>query len=879
MPAANRERFAGETSEVLARMIEAERPASPLARIRWDIAVLLRGVLAVAGMHVDRMRRDGRQGQPRPLPAVGFASDLRCVLRGLRTAPWYTLTIVGVVAVPFTMAATTFAIVDGVLFRPLPYPAANELVALSPNFDEPFRAAETTVQAASQVDLHHWRTTVPEIPMTAYRAQPWGGLGPDVNDNTAGVALVESNFFDVIGVQPLVGGFTATDFTTEARMRPVIATHDVWQGRFNGESIVGREIVFDRASGSGVRIVGIMPKGFTFPSARTDVAFIAPASRANPRARSFTEIVARLPTGFSREELESRLRMAAAAAAREFPAQGARPPGWSDAAWRRQGPYDVVETLPLSDTLSRRYGSFFKAVFGAVALLVLMAAVNISSLMSARALDRRPEMNVRRSLGAGSSTIARLWILESLILVLAGGLLAALATPSFLQLMQRLLPESVVLLKPAVLDWRVAVSVTATLLLLAVVTAIAPVRGSTTSTSARGTTSRVRTRGRFLIVSAQVGVAVVLTVLGSMLVGSLLLVYGERPRLNADDVVAVDIMFGGPGATMSVSPERSAREQAIRAELLRLPGVTAAGSSAAQVLRGGGAMTWFVAPTGRSHPRNIDTWAISEGFFAVVQPEVVAGRLPTDDELRSAAPFVVVSESVARRYWPADSAIGQPLTDSETKAVFTVIGVVRDVRWTALDVDSPVIYAPYETAGRAPWITMFLRTNGQTGRIIADTLRAIERTDSRARPMRTGTLDELFRESVSLRRFQSWLFGSFAAAALVIVGGGILGLLAMTTARRTKEVGIRCALGATPRRVVRLMLREQMAAVLAGLGVGALGAALAVRPLKTYLYRITAADPAVWSLAIGLVVLTAALGTLVPAWRASRVDPAVALRE
>lgn len=885
LPRTHRERFGDDMRAVLIRMIEEERPRGRFARLRWDLGVLARGCVAVAGMRLDHARERRSRAPAQRRGSSGLLADIRFVSRSLGATPWYTLTVIGVVAVPVTMAATTFAIVDGVLFRPLPYPDAAALVALKPNFNGPARVADpAAVQSASDVDLVHWRAALPEVPITAYRAQPWGGLGSGINDSAAGVALVEPNFFDVIGVKPLAGGFEDKDFAAVAKLRPVIATWDVWQGRFGGDPILGREIVADRASGSGIRIVGIMPKGFTFPSSLAEVSFVSPyvstpAARQDPQRRGFSEIIARVPNGVSRTDIEQRLQRAAVAVAAEFPVNRPRPAGWSDVTWRRQGPYDVVDTSLLSETLGRKYAPFFRAVFGAVALLVLLAAINISSLMAARALDRRPEMDVRRSLGAPGAAIARLWGVEAFGLVMAGGLVAAAATPAFLDIMTRLLPDTVVLLKPAAIDWRVGAFMAMTLLVLAMSIAIAPIRRSLTFAAARRVTSRVRTPGRFLIISGQVGVAMVLTVLGSMLVGSLLLVYAERPNLHTHEVVTVDVMFGGPGATMDVSPERAARELAIRTDLSKIPGVLAAGSSAAQVLKGGGAMTWFTAPSGRSHPKNVDTWAVSEGFFAVVSPQLIEGRVLTDDELRSAAPLVVVSETVARQYWPDGRAVGQTLTDSGSKATFTVVGVVGDIRWTALDVVSPVIYAPYGTTSRAPWITMFLRTDGNTGRVTADALAAIARVDPLARPTRTGTLDEIFRESVSLRRFQSWLFGSFAAASLVIVGGGILGLLAMTTARRTKEVGIRCALGATPRGVLGLVLREQCVPVLAGLLGGTAVAALAVRPLESYLYRVTPADPTIWISAVALVLTTAALGAWLPALRASRMDPLTALRQ
>jgi hypothetical protein len=394
----------------------------------------------------------------------------------------------------------------------------------------------------------------------------------------------------------------------------------------------------------------------------------------------------------------------------------------------------------------------------------------------------------------------------------------------------------------------------------------------------RTVSERVRTPGRLAIIGAQVALAFVLTVLGSSLVGSLLAVYANDRPIRTDGVVAVKIHFQGPGATMDVSDARTARERAIRERLMQVAGVSAVGSTAAQVLVGGGAMSWFVPPPGTTHPANIDTWPVTEGFYDVLEPAVVTGRLPTNDELRSGAPLIVVSERAAHAYWPAASALGQALTDHQTKEPFTVVGVVKDVRWSSWDTESPVVYAPYSRVSRAPWVTIFLRTDANSGRVIADALRAIDERDPMTSVPTAATLDELYRDTVSLRRFQSWLFGGFAAAALVVVGVGILGLLAMSAARRTKEVGIRCALGATPRMVTTLMVREQLAAVTAGLVVGGVVAGWAVGFVESYLYQLTTTDPRIWGTAVVLIVAMASVGTLIPAVRASRVDPLKALR-
>jgi putative ABC transport system permease protein len=299
----------------------------------------------------------------------------------------------------------------------------------------------------------------------------------------------------------------------------------------------------------------------------------------------------------------------------------------------------------------------------------------------------------------------------------------------------------------------------------------------------------------------------------------------------------------------------------------------------AQFLEGSAWSPWLEMPRGMSRvlPGN-DVWGVTEGFYRLLDFAPTQGRLPTDDELRVGAPLLVVSERIARAYWPGTSSIGQTLAGGFSKELFTVVGVVRDVPWFGWDLESPVIYGPYSRLARSGRQTFLVRTDRAANHVIDDALRAMVAADPMIRPTRALPLLDLFRETVSLRRFQSWLFGGFAMAALVVVGVGILGLLAMATARRTKEIGIRCALGATPHRVTRLLVQEQLWAVLAGLAVGGLMSAWAVGLVQTHVYRLSVGDPRIWGAAVALVLLTAGLGAFLPARRASHVDPLQALR-
>lgn len=872
-----------------------ERPRGLIPRLIWALALLAGALWAAIGAHRDARRMAAGSGRG----GSRMGSDITFTLRALRHAPWYSATVIGVIGVTLALATTVFAVVDGVLFRPLPYPDAGRLVTIEPGFKTVPPPASANGQAstysASAIDLANWRLAVPDVNITGFRAQPWSGIGAGVNDDIAGVGSVQENFFDVFGVRPLIGGFTHDDFLQDSKVRPVLLMYDTWHGRFAGASdVLGRVISFDPENGFGLRVSGVMPKGFSFPSARWTVSFlmpfyIDPKAARDPQHRFVSEVVARLPDGITPAVLAGRLALGLETTAAQYPL-GPRPDGWSENGWRRQGPYDTVNVAPLGRSLGRQSRAMFLAVFAAVALLVLIAAANVSSLMTSRVLERRRELDMRRALGAGPGAIARLWSLEALLLILAGGVLGAIAATPALTLILALLPEEIVLLKPARLDWRVAGFVSIVMATLAVLVSAAPIYRSLRAPAGAakaGGSDRVRTRGRFVAVSGQVAAAFVLTVVGACLVGSLLAVYGTARPIHADGLVVVEGMLRGPGGDMGLSKARVARGQAVVDRLRRVPAVSDVTLISAQLLRGGGWQAPFRPPAGKPRVPDADWWAVSAGFYDIIGLKPIEGRIHTDAELRSNAPLIVVSERIARWYWPDASPIGQTLTadglvtlgdGGGVPKTFTVIGVVPEVPWFAWDRQSPMYYGPYEGLAASPFLTFLIRTNGRTGPVIAESLRAVVEADPKVRLNKAATLTTMFRDSVSLRRFQSWLFGGFAAAALAVVGVGILGLLAMSTARRTKEIGIRCALGATPRGVARLLVGEQLISVAAGLIVGGAVAAWAVGLVKSYVFKLSVADPRIWGAAIALIVATAAIGALVPALRASRIDPVKALR-
>jgi putative ABC transport system permease protein len=823
-----------------------------------------------------------------------MVNDLRQTLRVLRRAPWYSATIVGVIALGMALATTVFAVVDGVLFKPIALPDADRLFTVRPGFKGLAPRADYDLVAVSRKDIDDWSAVAADAAFTGFSAQPFVGYGAGVNDDTAGVVRVQPNVFDVLGTRPLMGGFDATDFDRDVRVRSVIVTYDVWQGRFHGDpDILGRTVENDPVGHFGYRIVGVMPRGFVFPSESTDVKFIMPfvvaaEAATDPRRRGFGEVIVRAPAALGAEALRGRIETGMRATAAAFPALGPKPEGWSDNGWRRQGPFDRAEVSPLAVTLGSRSRPLFSAVFLAVVVLIAIGALNVSGLMAARTLDRARELGVRRALGASNVSVARLIFVECLTLIGAGSVVGLAIAWPLLRLTLSLLPEEIVLLKSAVIDWRVSAFVAAGSVLLAIPTALWPIRraiGLRVATdghaSAGRASERTRSVGRFLVVASQVAGGFVLTLGGALLVGSLLAVYANDMPIRTDDVILVEVQMQGPsGGGMARSPERNARINPLLDRVRQVPGVGAVAITSAQILKGGSWNSLFTPPEGaRKVPgSDIDVQGVTSDYYRVVQPQLVAGRFPTDDELERDAPVLVVSQSLAHAYWPTGPAVGRPLLEERNPVPYTVVGVVKDVRWYSWDIETASIYGPFALLARAPTLTYLIRPQGEAGPAMTETLRALQEPNLLVRARRATMLDDLFVESVRPRRFQAWLFGSFAAAGLGIVAVGILGLLAMATARRVKEVGIRYALGATPIGIVRMLLREQLTPVLAGLIAGGVIAGWAVTLVEKYLYKVTTDDPRIWATAAALILAAAAIGALVPAVRASRTDPVQALR-
>jgi putative ABC transport system permease protein len=823
-------------------------------------------------------------GFPRLWPSLG---ECRQAGRSLSRSPWFTGATIGVVALGIAFAATVFAVVDGVLFRPLPYPEPDRLFSVIEKAWPGNGLPETA--SPSPVQLDAWRDALPDVQVAAYVGLRIPNFilrsGPRAEELVR--VMVGPGFWDTLGVAPMFGQFAPEDFTPQGRVHAAVISWDFWQRWFGGDpGAIGQSIVDD--NGSGVRVVGVLPRRFTAPwGFRADI--VTPlVSKPDSRDRG-TPVLVRLLTGMSEQQVASRLSAINAALAPDWPVSSSPNPSLR----HRSMPVGDVAMTPLRTVLTGESRTTSWLVLGMALSLVVLGCLNIAGLAAARVRDRWRDLMLRRALGGAALDLFRLLALEHTIVVMAGTVAGVVLASPLLQITVRLMPEQMRWLMAPAVDWRVVAF--AAVVAAGAVFAITGFAGRDLRkdlpriTLADGrTTSRQGRWSGWTIVSAQVAVATVLVVGGSLVAGSLMRVWQEEPGLALADT-----------GRIRVTPPRGATATEIEqllGDLRRVPGVVAAGGAASSILNGVSFLGSDFDPPSHipaSPPGvapgsigvRLQSMRVTDGYLATTGLTLIDGRLPTAEEFATGAPVLVVSESVARGYWPDQQPIGQTLISNEFMRApgrpFTVVGVVEDARYIALDRDAHgAIYYP-NAAGGTPWLgTVLVRldTNGTTS--LGDVGAWMQTRCPRCTIYGAPTpLDELIAASIRPRTFHAWLFTSFAVAALSVAGAGILGLVAMVSSRRTKEIGIRLALGATPAGITWQMVREQTVAVAAGLIAGGLAAVWAVRFVESYLYKLPMYDASTWAVAIGLLLVVSILGAAVPSALASRLDPLQALRE
>lgn len=795
--------------------------------------------------------------------------DLRLAARALLRTRGFLLLVVGVIALGVGANTTIFSVLNPLVLKPLPFPHPDRLVYLDEQSPE---RGTVDWMSTSYPDFADWREQSRSFSgMAAFRDAAFDLADGGAAERASG-AVVSDGLFRVLGVAPVLGrGFTAEEGAPGAA--PVVMlSHGLWTRRFGGDrGVVGKAI---RIDGAEHTVVGVMPEGFRFPEyAELWVPITADPARA-PRGERNLAVVGRLAPGVGLKRAASEMATLNWRLAEAHPRTN-------------DGVTAVVK--PLHETL-RGGTSDAALLFQGLTLLVMAIAwANVANLLLARSVGRRKEMAVRTALGATRGRIVRLLVAEGLVLAVLGGGAGVLLGVVGRDLLVAAIPIQLPFWVDFSFDWRVLAFAAGLTLAGVFVFVLAPALQlgkvrlqEAMKAGGRGTTDARAGRLQGGLVVAETALALVLLVGAGMLARSLAAMQSVDPGFRAEGVAT---------ARLTLSPLKypnPARQQALWNEWIgrvsALPGVE--GAAAVGVLPlGGGSRGGEIAIEGRApatageEPPVALTNPVSGEYFRVMRIPLRGGRGFSGGERAGAAPVAVINEAMARRGWPGESAIGKRVRLAGDPAWREVVGVVGDVKDTRVAVPTwPTVYVPLAQSA-LPFGRLVVRTRaGNPAEVIPGVRAELRAIDPDLPVDQAWTLTEVARRSMWLPRLYVWLSGVFAVLALGLSSLGIYGIVAYTVRERTQEIGIRAALGASPRAVTNLFVGR--AARLAGVAVAiGLPASWALtRLLRSLLFGMGSADLLVFAGVPAVMVAVAMAASFVPARAAARVEPSVALR-
>jgi predicted permease len=804
-------------------------------------------------------------------------TEFRYALRSLLRDRAFTLTVVLSLALGIGANTSIFSLIDGILLRPPDYREPDRLVSIAqiiPKFAKNYPVLPTNI-AIFKV----WQQKLTNTESVAIAQTTTFNLTGSGQPEQLTGALVSSGWFQVFGVRPRVG----RDFTTEEEQQGhdgvVMIGERLWRRRFQADPrIAGRKILLN---GRPFDIVGVVPASFLFPAAQAAV---------NGRG-ALKPVEVYKPAGYAPGELKVRLNnMNYWAAARLKPgvtlahAQAELNVVQAEVDRQIEGNFEVhARMAPLMDSVvgSSRQGLLL--VMAAVGAVLLVLIVNLANLSLARAAGRARDAAIRTAIGASQARLVRQSLIESVMLAALGGILAILLAWWGVNALVAAAPVDLPRLSEVHVDWRVLLFAALVSVIAGIAFGVLPaIRTAWTapiealkSGSRSNTEGRAGLRVRNLLVSLEVGLSAALLVIAGLLIGSFTRVMTTDRGFAVERVLALDVSLL-PSKYKGDAP-RSAFFDRLLQKAVALPGVQSASITSALPLSG---ETWIdlIERENETRPPTelpaSNVRFISPEYFSTLRVQMRDGR--NFEERDRQSKVAIISASLAKRLWGDENPIGRRLKDNDTLSL--VVGVTPDFHSTSLD-HEPVnmLYIPYWQRPRTS-ASLLLRTVMEPRQIVSAARAAVWELDGEVTIPEVRTLQEVMTESVGERRFQMLLILLFAAAAMALAAIGTYGVLSYAVARRTSEMGIRMALGATPSEVLAMVLRQGMMPVATGLVVGAAGALAVGRYLESLLYQMSPRDPMAFGASAALLVVVSIAACLIPARRATQVNPMDALR-
>ncbi|HEX5706976.1 MAG TPA: ABC transporter permease [Pyrinomonadaceae bacterium] len=801
--------------------------------------------------------------------------DLRYGVRMLAKNPGFTVVAVIALALGIGANSAIFSVVNTVLLRPLPYKDPERLVMVWE--DRTKRGYPRDTPAAGNFTEWREQNSVFEG-MAAIADLSFNLTGAGEPERLEG-RRVSANLFPLLGVEPQLGRAFLPEEDEPGAARVVVLSHGLWQRRFGSDvGVVGKPLTLN---GESFEVVGVMPPDFQFPS-RDDQLWVpiafTPQEAAN-RNRHYLQIVARTKPGTSVEQAQTEMSAIAERLRQQYPDTNT----------------DVgAAVVPLHEQLVGDIRPALLILLGAVGFVLLVACANVANLLLARAAVRQKEISIRVALGASRSRLIRQFLTESVLLAALGGLVGLLLSVWGVSLLRAFIPENISQAQAVAIDGRVLGFTLLVSLLTGLVFGLAPAlqtSGSnlneTLKEGGRDSAAGVRGGGvRGLLVITEVALALILLIGAGLLLNSFLRLRRVDPGFRADNLLTMSIVL--PQTKYPDYARRAAFYDELVARVEALPGVkSAAVANWIPLVLQGDSIT--VAVEGRPDPGptqrpGVVTRVVSPGYFRTMSIELLQGR-PLDAQDRADTPNVaVISETMARRLWPGEGPLGKRLTPGSPDTAnpddwVTVVGVARDVRQFELVADpKPQMYLSYAQAGFFAPRHLVVKTEVEPLGLASAVRGAVWGIDKDQPVSNVRTMEDVLSESIAPERFSMMLLGIFAALALVLAAVGVYGVMSYSVAQRTREIGIRMALGAQPRDVLKLAVGQGLKLVAVGVAAGLVAAALLTRVMSSLLFGVSATDPLTFA-AISLVLVgVGVLASYIPARRATKVDPLTALR-
>jgi putative ABC transport system permease protein len=796
-----------------------------------------------------------------------FRQDLRYALRSLGRTPGFTLVASLTLALGLGANTAMFSVIQAVLLRPLPYQEPDRLVMVWEH-NLPRQRDRNVVSPANYLRWRERATSFTDLAMYTWSSTVF--TGGDAPERVSGRS-VTTNLFSVLGAQPVLGRVFTAEEGVPGGPEVILLSHGLWQRRFGGDpSVVGRQVAI---AGGTVTVVGVMPAAFrALGTEEYWEPFTIGAETREPQGR-YAMVLGRLKPGISPERAGAEMITIARGLESEFPDFDT---GWS------------TTVVPLTEQVVGGARQMLLVLLGAVALVLLIACANVANLTLVRATGRARETAVRVALGAPRGRLVRQWLLESLVLAALGGAAGLLLGVWGVDLLKALAPSDVPRLTEIRLDGGVLVVTALVVLIVGVLAGLPAAVGIRSRHSAlaeatqRTTAGGASQRWRQGLVVVQLALALMLLAGAGLMVRSLSRLLAVNPGFDPAGVLTVELSL--PSALYEDGPRRNAFFDRVLEQVRGMPGVTTAGVVSALPLTGLASATSFRV-VGRPEPAAgqwpvADIRSADEGYFPALGIPLKRGRLPAPADAPSSPPVVVINETMARQLWPDGDPIGARVrvnwNDPEMEP--EVVGVVGDVRHTGLDGDvRPMIYYP---RWQSPSGYMVLVVRSVTDPLaLAASIRGVVRQLDPALPMGDiAPMHEYVSRSVADRRYPMLLLGLFGGLAVTLAAIGLYGVVAHGVGLRSREFGVRIALGASPGDLARLVLSGAGALAVGGVVLGTAGALASTRVLTHLLYGVAPSDPGTLVAAAVLLALVVLFAAWLPARRAARVDPMTALR-